>query len=309
MKAAHLSVALVVAIGVALGACSSAPPKSDTVTAVKQEAAEAAVSGEQYYQQGRYDLALQFFVQALDDNASVDNVEGVIRSRISIGQVYLATDRIDAALTMITRAREQARARSASLFVDSSVALGELYLRKDDPKKALETFQEALDAPGARLTVEQTGVLYHDIGAAWKAAGDPAKALDWLSRSLQSNLLHKLFLEAAADYYMIASVHSKQGRFPDAIHNAELALATDKQIENSPEIAKDLYALGLIASKQEDANASYDYFQRAYGVYTTLGEKTGMRKCLTELIPMAESLGKQAEAQGYQQALDRTGSP
>ncbi len=293
---------------IAAASCSSAPPKSDTVSNVKNQADDAEVSGQQYYSQGRYDLALQFFTQALNANASVDNVDGVIKSRIAIGQVYLATGQLPAAEEMLSRAREQARQRGPSLFIDSSISLGELYLRKGDPRKALASFQEALDTPQAKLTPEQTGVLYHDIGSAWKSMGNMAKALEWLSRSLQGNLQHKLLEEAAADYYMIASVHSKQGDFEGALSNAEEALALDKKVESSPGIAKDLYALGLITSKKGDAAAAYDYFQRAYNAFTTLGEKSGMRKSLTELISIAESLGRSDEAQSYRQAMERTGT-
>jgi len=74
--------------------CSSAPPRSDTVTDVKKEASEAAVAGESYFRQGRYDLALQFFSQALDGYTSVDDVNGALKCSVSIGQVYLATDRV-----------------------------------------------------------------------------------------------------------------------------------------------------------------------------------------------------------------------
>ncbi len=294
----------------AASACSSAPPKTDTVTDVKNQANDAEVSGQHYYSQGRYDLALQFFRQALDQNASVDNMDGVIRSRIAIGQVYLATDQLPAAEDVLTGARAQAKARgSMALFIDSSISLGELHLRKNEPQKALGILQEVLDTPQAKMTPQQTGVLYHDMGAAWKGSGDLGKALDWLSRSLQNNLTSKLLESAAADYYMIASVHSKQGDFAGATSNAEQALALDKKIENSPGIAMDLYALGLINTRSGDTAAAYDYYQRAYTVFTTLGEKNGMRKTLTELISVARSLGRAEEAQSYQQALAGLGAP
>jgi len=294
---------------VALASCSSAPPRSDAVTDVKSQATDAEVSGQHYYSLGRYDLALQFFQQSLDQNASVDNVDGVIRSRIAIGQVYLATGRLPAAEDMLSSAQAQAKARgNLPLYIDSSISLGELSLRKDDPQAALGTLQKVLNTPQLKMTPEQTGVLYHDIGVAWKESGDMAKALDWLSRSLQNNLTGKLLASAAADYYMIASVHSKQGDFAAASANAEQALALDKKIENSPGIAMDLYALGLIATRRADSTAAYDYYQRAYSAFSTLGDRNGMRKTLTELVPLAQSLGLTEDAQGYQQALAKVGA-
>jgi tetratricopeptide (TPR) repeat protein len=311
MKAKSLGARLLftVVLAVFAAACSSAPPKSDTTTNVKNQAADAEVSGQQYFSQGRYELALQFFTQALDANGSVDNVEGVIRSRTAIGQVYLATGRLRAAQDMLTAAREQARTRSAPLFIDASISLGELYLREDDPQKSLGIFQETISAPQVKLTPMQTGVLYHDIGAAWKASGDLAKALDWLSKALQNNVANKLLEPAAADYYMIASVHSKEGDFVAASSSAEQALAVDKKIENTSGIAKDLYAMALIAAKKGDTPTAYDYYQRAYSVFTSMGDTEGMKKSLTQLVSIAQSLGRDEEAQGYQKALAKAGVP
>jgi tetratricopeptide (TPR) repeat protein len=297
------------------------------VTDVKKEASEAAIAGENYFRQGRYDLALQFFSQALNDYTSVDDVNGALKCSVSIGQVYLATDRVDEAAGMFTRARERARALSTPLFIDSSISLGELYLRRDEHQKALEIFQDTLAASGAgaavptdqpprgsalpsgALSPEQRGVLYHDIGVAYKAGGEYAKALEALNRSLQLNLGAKLSWQAAADYYMIASVYSKQEDYPAAARNAQAALDLDKKIENSPGIAQDLRALGLIARKRGDGATAYDYFQRSYLVFSTLGMKEETRKTLGDLADTADGLGLTADAQRYRAMLAQTGSP
>ncbi|HVO38015.1 MAG TPA: tetratricopeptide repeat protein [Spirochaetia bacterium] len=323
---------LLLSCALVIVSCSSAPPRTDTVTDVKKEASQLAVAGESYFRQGRYDLALQFFSQALNGYTSVDDVNGALKCTVSIGQVYLATDRVDEAAVMFTRARERARALSTPLFIDSSISLGELYLRKRENQKALEIFQDTLAASGAgaatgpaaapaqgppgaaapppgTLTPEQRGVLYHDLGVAYKAAGDYSKALESLNRSLQLNLAARLSWQAAADYYMIASVHSKQEDYPAAARNAQAALDLDKKIENSPGIAQDLRALGLIARKRGDGSVAYDYFQRSYLVFSALGMKGEMRKALGDLAETADSLGLTADAQRYRALLAQTGSP
>ena len=126
---------------------------------------------------------------------------------------------------------------------------------------------------------------------------------------MEINLASKLTEQAASDYYMIASVHSLDGRYDDAIRNATLALTLDKQIEDSRAIAKDLHALGLIASKKGDAAAAFEYFQRAYLVFTTLGLKADMKRSLTGLIGAADSLGRTAEADAYRKTLADLGAP
>ncbi len=326
MKKRLFAAALAAAAALAFFSCSSAPPRSDTVTDVKQQASDDEVSGETYFRQGRYDLALQFFSNALSSNTSVDNATGIVRCSISIGQVYLATGRTDEAFDMFIKAREKARGLSVPLFIDASISLGELYLRKDEPQKALSVFQDALSAGGSAapgsgtagasqaagkgpLTTERTGVLYHNIGAAYKGTGDLARALDWLGKALQNDLANKHFLEAAADYYMIASVYSKQGDYAAAERNAQAALDTDKKIENSPGIAQDLRALGLIARKKGDTAGAYDFFQRSYLVFSTLGMKAEMKKSLGELAEVADSLGRTDEARKYRAMLAQTGTP
>lgn len=319
------------AAALVLVSCSSAPPRSDTVTDVKNQASDDERSGESYFRQGRYDLALQFFSNALSSNTSVDNVAGIIRCSISIGQVYLATGRTEEAFDMFSRARERARGSSVPLFIDASISLGELYLRKDDPQNALTVFQEALAAGGSApaagtgssasttaaasqssakgpLTSERTGVLYHNIGSAYKGSGDLPAALEWLGKALQIDLANKHFLQVAADYYMIASVYSKQGDYPAAARNAQAALDTDKKIESSPGIAQDLRALGLIARKNGDTAGAYDYFQRSYLVFSTLGMKAEMKRTLGELAETADSLGRTEEAQKYRALLAQTGA-
>ena len=80
-------------------------------------------------------------------------------------------------------------------------------------------------------------------------------------------------------------------------------------MENSPGIAKDLYALGVISGKKGDQAAAFDYFQRSYLVSTTLGFKDDMRKALTGLVAAADALGRTADAETYRKALADLGTP
>ena len=128
---------ILAAAGLLCSACSSAPPKPDAATDVKNSAAEATEFGNQNYRQGRYDLALSFFLQALELNISVDNEPGVIQSYASIGRVYVALDRIDLAEETLLKALPRARAQgNPELLFVAANNLGELYLRKGDPARS-----------------------------------------------------------------------------------------------------------------------------------------------------------------------------
>ena len=58
----------------------------------------------------------------------------------------------------------------------------------------------------------QAALLNHDLGTAEKNLGNSAKALEYFGLSLKINLAGKYFAEAASDYYMIASVYSRDGQ-------------------------------------------------------------------------------------------------
>jgi tetratricopeptide (TPR) repeat protein len=289
--------------GAVLLSCSSSPKKSDTVITIKNEADQDAVSGDGYYRQGRYALAMQFFTQALSQYTSVDDGEGIVRSYNAVGKCYIALGSLDEAEGVFLRARERARAESPSLLFDSSVALGELYLAKGDPGRARDILTEEQQSHAAGRTQPQAARLFHDLGTAEKNLGNSEAALGWFDQSLKINLAGKYLAEAASDYYMIASVHSREGRYDEALSNAARALSLDKQVESSPGIAKDLYALGVISSKKGDQQGAFDYFQRSYLVSTTLGFRDDMKKALTGLVAAAEALGRTADAEAYRKAL------
>jgi len=288
--------------------CSSAPKQSDTVITVKRQADQDAASGESYYRQGRYPLALQFFSQALSQYTSVDDGEGVVRSYNSVGKCYVALGSFDDAERMFQRAHDRAREDTPSLRFDSSVALAELYLARGDPARAREILMEEQKGDARGRSPQQTAQLLHDLGTAEKNLGNSDAALAWLEQSLKINVAGKYLAEAASDYYMIASVHSREGRYDDALASAGRALALDKQVESSPGIAKDLYALGVISAKKGDQQAAFDYLQRAYMVATTLGFRDDMKKALTALVAAADALGRTADAETYRKALADLGT-
>ena len=270
---------------------------------VKLQADQGAASGESYYRQGRYALALQFFMQSLSQYASVDDGAGIVRSYNAVGRCYVALGELDEARDIFRRAVDRARGEIPSLQFDSAVNLGELYLAQGDASAALKTFSEADAMAFPGRSPVQAAQLAHDRGTAEKNLGDSAKALEYFVLSLKTNLAGKYFAEAAADYYMIASVYSRDGRYDEALKNAALALSYDKQVESSPGIAKDLYALGVIAAKKGDPASAYDYFQRSYLVSTSVGFRDDMRRALQGLVDAADALGRTADAETYRKAL------
>jgi tetratricopeptide (TPR) repeat protein len=291
-----------------VAACSTAPKQTDEVTAVKTQAAQDSTTGEGYLRQGRSVLALQFFTQSLSEYTSIDDEQGIITAYNAVGKTYMAMGSLDMAEDMFTRARDRARAFSPALLFVSTNNLGELFLARGDAAKALALFEEALAMPASSRSPQQEGILHHNLGTAQKNLGNLEEALASYKTSLDINLAKKLNAEAASDYYMIASVRSLQGDYAEADRNAQLALTFDKRIENSPGIGQDLFALGLIARKRADLATAFDYFQRSYLVFTTVGLVAETKKVLGELAAAADALGRTADAESYRKTLADMGS-
>ncbi len=298
-----------------LGACSTAPKnKSDEVAARKNRAAEYTASGNAYYGQAQYAEALSFFNLALADNIAIDNEGGVARSYNSIGKVLMATGDLGRAEESFRQALALARRlEDPSLVSQSANNLGEVYLEREDAPEALRLFEEALAAAGpmapraAAAASAESAVILHNIGSAQKKLGRLDQALDYLNRALAINGELKRHAEMASNHYMIASVLSKKGEFDAARAQAESALRLDKQVENSPGIARDLLALGLISARAGRSTDQYEYLRKSWLIYQTLGLQRDEQAVLTDLADVAERLGKTAEAASYRQRLGELG--
>jgi len=295
------AVALLLALG--LAGCSSAPAPSDSVSTVRNQAVENTAFGNGYFKQGRYELALRYYSQALSYNVSIDNREGVVLSYNDVGNVYMAVEQFDMAETTFRKALDLAEGIAPRYAFTTCLNLGKLYLRKADPVKAMEAFDKARAVPEKDVDRGDLAVLYHNIGIGWRDQGEFGKASESLAKALEINVALKAYEQQADNWYMMASVASKQGDTQGAMDKAETALQIDKKRENSLGIAKDLAALGTISLKRKDAGAAYGFFQRSYLIYTTLGNKSEMRRLLEQLVPLAEELKKQPETDEYRTRL------
>ncbi len=290
-----------------LAGCSSAPKPKTEINSVKNEAAQYTSAGNGYFDQGNYSQAEKFFALALQDNLSIYYEPGMVRSYNSLGKVYLAVGDLGAAEAEFRNAYDVAkRLNDLELLIETESNLGELQLARGQPSEALATFKDAL-AKTADPQSSTAARLYHNIGAAYKELGDYASALESLKRALDLHLALKAAGEQASDYYMIASVYSKENDFKQATDFAALALASDQKMENKPGIASDLLALGLIAERSGDLATAYNRYYASFQVYKSIGLVAEVKELLGRLARVAFDLGRPEEAASYRKALKSLG--
>lgn len=286
--------------------CSTAPKRSAeaSVVTVKNDAAEFSKLGDGFLAASQYASALSYYGKALDSNLSVDNIEGAIMSRASLGRVYMALGNKDDAERELGDALEDARAFGKAPLVALCLSnLGELRYSSEDAVAADALFAEA--EPLAAGDDAVSAVIAHNRGVAAMASGDLAAAEAYVLRAAAANQKASRFVELASNRYALASIAHSRGDLPAALDWAKGALEADKKAENSQGIGADLEALAKLAAKSGDKPGAFDYYRRAFGVWLTLNRAAEAERCLVALGGLASDLGKESYAARYAALLER----
>jgi tetratricopeptide (TPR) repeat protein len=296
-----------------LGSCSSAPKRAaQAVVGVKNDAAEFSKLADGFMASGQYASALQYYGEALEANLSVDNVEGAIASRGSLGRAYLALGRLDDAERELTDALEDARAFGKPPVTALCLSnVGELrYARglADGDAAAGAALADELFAEAEPLAAGDeavAAVVAHNRGVAAMARLDYAAAEAHVARSAAANEKAGRWVELGSNRYALASIANARGDLPGALAWAAKALESDKAAENAPGIGADLEALARLSRKSGDEAAAFGYYRRAFGVWLSLNRGTEAERCLVALSELAAALGKDEYAARYAALLEK----
>jgi tetratricopeptide (TPR) repeat protein len=301
MDARKLCILGIIAI---LVSCSSAPPAKNEVFEKRNTAARYLEFGNRYFKDVQYDPALRFYELAAEFYASVDDQEGLVTAHNSIGKVHFINGNLSTALTNYRKSYEISESiKNASLLLQSANNIGEVHIRRAENAEALAIFEKTLSTRDVtREESKELAVLYHNRGAVLRNMGRTDEALGETEKARALNLAAKRFEELASNYYLLSSIHSRRGDFPEALKFAELALDYDKKMENSLGIAQDLTAIGIILDKMEKTSTAHDMYKRAFIVYRALRHIPGMARTLEALESTSIKLGQNEEAEQYLEA-------
>lgn len=298
---------LIAAAGIALLllGCSSAPDQPEQIFERQNQGSRYADFGNAYFAQGQYPRALYFFQLALNEHRAVDNEEGICRSLNSVGSVYLAAGHLDAAERNFRDALSIAeKLEDPALIALSHNNTGELALRREKATEAVGSFERALEYVSSEDRAQEA-IIRHNLGVALLRQNNLEDAEASFRRALSLNEAEKRKAEAAANWYMLASLRSRQGDYPEAADYARRALELDKQMENSLGIAKDLKALGTIHARMEELPLALDYTRRALEVYVALNMVRETGETLETLEALSRQAGDENGAEEYRRQRER----
>jgi len=286
------------------GACSSLPNPPDEVFDRRNEASRYLEAGNRFFRDARYDIALDFYVQALSSAEALDDAERQVTALNSIGRTFFLAGEADRADDFYNKAWSRAE-RSANPFLILQTAnnISELKISRGEPALAMETYRKALDATGKEASTSvELAVLYHNMGACLRDTGDFTGARENAARAADMNRSARRFTELASNYYLFSSIDFRENRLDSARENALTALHYDKRMENSLGIAQDLLALGNIEEKAGNIPEAHEAYKRSFFAYRSLQHTGGMQKSLERLIPTSQRLNLTEETEQYREA-------
>ncbi|MFW5827194.1 MAG: tetratricopeptide repeat protein [Alkalispirochaeta sp.] len=288
-----------VLVVVVLAGCSSAPDPPDYEVATKNRASQLAEYGNARFEAGDYEMARRFFEEALRENISVDHLPGIAKSHNSLSRVYAITGNLNEAAERAELALEFSRlGDDQEQEMQAQVNLGEVALRNGETEAAREAFEVARQIADQRDEPIDP-ILLHNLGTVYAQSGDLDQAEAYFEQARAANEEAGNWRELASNYYMLASIASRQNDFETAQTRAESALDADKRAEHAPGIAADLFALGKIRARRNDDNDAYQYYLRALRVYLAVNDARGSAEVLAELETTARRIGKESEAEEF----------
>lgn len=297
--------ALVAAMAMVGIGCSSAPKQPDRELAVQNRAGQYAQHGNAYFARAEYQMALQFFDLALQANISVDNLPGIAKSYNSIGRVFMVTGNLTEAESNYRLALDFALVASdTEQELQAYVNLAEAALRADDPDQAFEYLQRAEQLVADPPTPVHA-VLYHNLGTLHARRGDLPSAEELVRRAAQLNEQFRAWPELGSNYFMLASILSRRADYSAALTAAQQALEWDKRAENSPGIAQDLRAIGIILERMERLEEAYAHHLRALRIFISLNKASETVDVLSRLTNLAHTLGRDDEAMSFEAQRER----
>ncbi len=298
-----LSLFMLISIVVmALASCSSAPVKSDSVITRKNRAADFASFGNNYFIQGQYSQALVFFNLAFDENTAADFEPGIARTGNSIGKVYLLTGDFDKAEKHLKDAYNLSKKLGdKELITISAINLADLNLSKNSPEESDKYLAEALSSIEAESAL--SAEVYHAMAVTERKKDNPELALQHISKAIDINTRFKAHSNLASNYYLAASIYSKQDNFQKAVEMLTLSVQEDRIEENSFGLAKDYKALGIVYLKNNKPEEAYSCFIKSYSIFRIIEGRQEIAGVLQYLIEVSDRLDRPADSAFFKEKL------
>ncbi|MCH8127114.1 tetratricopeptide repeat protein [candidate division KSB1 bacterium] len=256
--------------------------------------------------QGKYDLARNFYEQALELAQNIDDLDDLAAIPGSIGAAYFYLGDFDAALENYQKSLTALEEIGDKWRTGNRLGnIANVYSDWSDYPTARAYFERALpyrkeldDKRGMAADYNNTGLIHQEMGNYEKALANYQHALE-LNRTLENQR------SIARNLANIANIQIELGDYGDAIAIYGEALPIRRELGDRQGEGNDLGNLGLAYLSLGDYNKALSHFQQALAIHQELGYQEGEAYQLGRLADLYKFRGEYPEAiRNYQRALE-----
>lgn len=262
-----------------LTACSSAPKRPAETFTNRNSAIAQLDLANQSVSKGDYPNAHIFLDEAWRLAIGTDDPSTRVSVLLARGNAWFNQNERDKADAVWEQALSEAEAaKNQTLVSAAKIYRARGTLAEGLPSETVPPAERKTRAEKAKaVALAEMGSLKGNqlyTAFAWKVIGLSEKELGNADAAIESiqkaRAIHEKanYLEDAAyDWYLVASIHSRAERYTDARAALDAALAFDRRAENANGLALDWMAIGVIEEKAGNRDKAFTAYSRAADIF------------------------------------------
>jgi tetratricopeptide (TPR) repeat protein len=286
-----------------LASCGSAP--KDVRLEVHGDVKALTVRGNEMYFKGRYEDAAKYYDRAKVLAMSIDDRRGIAEALNNLGQLYMVAGDYIKAYEKFEQAHRindemgdiSGKASNLNNVGSLMHKLHNIFFAELAFESALYYYRVVGDLLGQATVLNNMGLM--KIGES-----DFEGAKIDLNAALKIARTKKRHRLAAASHQNLGRLSETIGEYDAAIVHYKAALASDKLVEYSVGIARDLSMMGALYLRMDLLQDARDAFVRSLEVNISLGFKAGIKDCLENLIIITTATRDDLAASDYRKKLE-----
>ncbi|MBI5745613.1 MAG: tetratricopeptide repeat protein [Nitrospirae bacterium] len=254
---------------------------------------------------GDYNRALIEFKRSLSLNSGLDNRNGVAINYLNLGRLYLLMDSLDDAKRLFGESIKIGLDINDQFILSEAYAsIGRYYYLSGNSKEAIDILEKAaaIDRKEGYATIGSKlnimGIVYRDddrLNEAERAFND----------ALNISKSYKMDEDTADSFRGLGDIFFKKRDYKKARESYESAISIDRRLGIRSKISLDLFSLGTLSLRENDANGALDLFLRAYAVDSGRGDNKRTLKDLDRIIEIYKESGDKNNADAYSLEKER----
>ncbi|MEK7196721.1 MAG: tetratricopeptide repeat protein [Nitrospirota bacterium] len=267
-------------------------PSAPTLSSIHARAIEYNQNATKAAEKGDYEKALDYYMEALRINQSVENTGGIAINLINLAVIYQKQGNISEAEKLIDMVFLIPDIND-SMKAEAAFEKARIFLKEKELSKAKEWVNKSL----ALNKGIREGSRWNLLGRIALVEGNYSEALTAANTALKLNSVNKQKTEEANSMRLIAEIRALTDKFEESREAYMKALEIDKESGDSKKIAVDLKGLGDIFLKYGRLQDAVNFYIRAYTVSRTDEDMEGASKAAESLADAYRKSGDDKKAE------------